>query len=62
MAKLPLKMQLVRSPIGCRKKHRQTLIGLGFRNKLHSFSEVEDNPSTRGMLQKVGYLVRVVKE
>jgi large subunit ribosomal protein L30 len=38
----------------------QTLIGLGL-NKLHRTSTVEDTPATRGMLKKVGHLVRLVE-
>ncbi len=46
-----------------RRPERQTatLIGLGL-NKLHRRSTVEDNASTRGMLNKVRHLVRVVDE
>jgi len=46
------------SPIGRRKDQRETLIGLGL-NKLHRTRELEDTPAVRGMIAKVGHLVRV---
>ena len=54
-----LKVQLVRSPIGCKQSHRDTVRGLGLR-KLNSTSELEDTPSVRGMINKVSYLVQVL--
>lgn len=46
------------SPIGRRRDQRQTLIGLGL-NKLHRTRVLEDTPAVRGMIKKVGHLVRV---
>ena len=45
-----------------RRKPRQeaTLVGLGL-NKIGRMKELPDNPSTRGMIAKVGHLVRVVE-
>ncbi len=57
--KSTLKLQLVRSPIGCNKNHRATLRGLGLR-KLNSVSELEDTAAVRGMINKVDYLVRIL--
>lgn len=54
-----LKIQLVRSPIGCKESHRATLRGLGLR-KLNSISELEDTPAVRGMINKVDYLVKLI--
>lgn len=54
-----LKIQLVRSPIGCKESHRATLRGLGLR-KLNSVSELEDTPAVRGMINKVDYLVKLI--
>ncbi|MBO4329544.1 MAG: 50S ribosomal protein L30 [Rhodocyclaceae bacterium] len=54
-----IKVQLVRSPIGCRATHRATLRGLGLK-KLNSIRELEDTPAVRGMINKVDYLVRIV--
>jgi large subunit ribosomal protein L30 len=50
---------LVRSPIGCKQDHRDTVRGLGLR-KLNSVSELEDTPSVRGMINKISYLVKVL--
>ena len=46
------------SPIGRRRDQRQTLIGLGL-NKLHRTRVLEDTPAVRGMIKKVGHLVRI---
>ncbi|HWJ94976.1 MAG TPA: 50S ribosomal protein L30 [Telluria sp.] len=54
-----LKVQLVRSPIGCKQDHRATVRGLGLR-KLNSVRELQDTPAVRGMINKVDYLVRVL--
>ena len=54
-----VKVQLVRSPIGCKADHRATVRGLGLR-KLNSERELEDTPSVRGMINKVSYLVQVL--
>jgi len=54
-----LKVQLVRSPIGCKESHRATVRGLGLR-RLNSVRELEDTPAVRGMINKVDYLVRVL--
>ena len=53
-----VKVQLVRSPIGCKESHRATVRGLGLR-KLNSTAVLEDTPAVRGMIQKVQYLVKV---
>ena len=54
-----VKVQLVRSPIGCKADHRATVRGLGLR-KLNSTSELQDTPAVRGMINKIDYLVRVL--
>ena len=56
-----VKVQLVRSPIGCKADHRATVRGLGLR-KLNSTSELQDTPAVRGMINKVSHLVKVVGE
>lgn len=57
--KTTLKVQLVRSIIGCKESHRATVRGLGLR-KLNSISELEDTPAVRGMINKVDYLVKIL--
>jgi large subunit ribosomal protein L30 len=57
--KKTLKVRLVRSPIGCKQSHRDTVRGLGLR-KLGSERVLEDTPAVRGMINKISYLVLVV--
>ena len=54
-----VKIQLVRSPIGCKESHRATVRGLGLR-KMGSTSELEDTPAVRGMMNKISYLIKVL--
>ena len=54
-----VKVQLVRSPIGCKQAHRATVRGLGLR-KLNSTSELQDTPAVRGMINKISYLVKII--
>ena len=53
-----VKVQLVRSPIGCKESHRATVRGLGLRRP-NSVRELEDTPAVRGMINKIAYLVSV---
>jgi large subunit ribosomal protein L30 len=57
--KKTVKIKLVRSPIGTKQSHRDTVRGLGLR-KLNSESVLEDTPAVRGMIDKVAYLVQVL--
>ena len=52
-----IKLTLVKSLIGTKKDHRETIKGLGLK-KINSISEVEDTPSVRGMIKKVNYLLK----
>ena len=52
-------VKLVRSPIGTKQSHRDTVRGLGLR-KLNSQSVLEDTPAVRGMINKISYLVKVL--
>ena len=52
-------VQQIGSPIRREAKQRQTLIGLGL-NKLRRTSTLPDTPATRGMIEAVKHLVRVV--
>ena len=54
-----VKVQLVRSPIGCKESHRATVRGLGLR-RIGSQSELQDTPAVRGMINKISYLVKVL--
>lgn len=53
-----VKVQLVKSPIGCKADHRATVRGLGLR-RLNSVRELEDTPAVRGMIYKISYLLKV---
>ncbi len=52
-------VKLVRSVIGTRQDHRETVRGLGLR-RLNSTSVLQDTPAVRGMINKVAYLVQVL--
>ncbi len=53
-----VKVTLVRSKHGRLASHRACLTGLGLR-RMHQTVEVEDTPCTRGMINKVSYMVKV---
>ena len=53
-----LKITQVRSKIGYKPKARATLEALGLR-KIRQTVELPDNPSIRGMIQKIEYLLNV---
>jgi large subunit ribosomal protein L30 len=59
MANKTLKVKLVRSVIGCKQSHRDTVRGLGLR-RLNSVRELQDTPAVRGMIDRVAYLVLVL--
>lgn len=52
-----IKITLVKSLIGTKKDHRETIKGLGLK-KLNSTVILDDTPSIRGMVNKVNYLIR----
>ena len=56
-----MKVKLVRGMYGRQEKHRACVRGLGLR-RVHQTVEVEDTPATRGMLNKVSYMVQLVEE
>lgn len=53
-----IKVTLVRSINGRLAKHKACVRGLGLR-RMHHTVEVEDTPCTRGMINKVSYMVKV---
>ncbi|MEZ4607844.1 MAG: 50S ribosomal protein L30 [Deinococcales bacterium] len=53
-----MKITLKRSLIGTKKDHRDTVKALGLR-KVGQSRDVVDNPSIRGMIHKVAYLLEV---
>jgi large subunit ribosomal protein L30 len=56
-----IKVTLIKSISRTVKGHRETVRGLGLKWTNHTV-EVIDTPSARGMIQKVGYLLRVTPE
>ncbi|AUD78081.1 50S ribosomal protein L30 [Kangiella profundi] len=58
MAKKMMKVTQTRSSIGRLDSHKACLRGLGLRRIGHTV-EVEDTASTRGMVNKVYYMVSV---
>jgi large subunit ribosomal protein L30 len=55
-----LRIQQVRSLIGSRPSHRQTVRGLGLR-RMHQIVERADTPQVRGMIATVPHLVAIVE-
>ena len=53
-----IKVTLKRSVQGRLASHRACVRGLGLR-RMHHSAVVEDTPCTRGMINKVGYLLEV---
>jgi len=53
-----IKVTLVKGISRTAKGHRETVRGLGLKWTNHTV-QVIDTPSVRGMIQKVGYLLRV---
>lgn len=56
-----IKVTQVKSSAHRLKSHKACLKGLGLRRIGHTV-QVEDTPSTRGMVNKVNYLVKVESE
>jgi len=54
-------VEQVHSPQRRPGTQRATLIGLGL-NKLNRRATLNDTPAIRGMIAKVGHLVRVIEE
>ena len=59
--KKTVKIKLVRSFYGRLPTHRATIVGLGLR-RIHQIVEIEDTPCTRGMINKVSYMVQVIED
>ena len=55
-----IRLTLKKSVASCKEDHRATVRGLGLKWTNHSV-EVIDTPSNRGMINKVGYLLKVAE-
>jgi large subunit ribosomal protein L30 len=53
-----IKVTQVKSVIGRIEAHRATVKGLGLR-RMHHTVELQDTPAIRGMINTVGYLLKV---
>lgn len=53
-----LKVTLVKSPIGSVPKNRATIEAMGLR-KLNKSVLLPDNDATRGVIRKVGFMLKV---
>ncbi len=53
-----IRVTLVKSVASTKQDHRATVRGLGLKWTNHTV-EVVDTPATRGMINKVGYLLKV---
>lgn len=58
MTQKQIKVTLIRSVIGTKQDHRDTVRGLGLR-RVNSSKVLIDTPEVRGMIRKVDYLVSV---
>jgi large subunit ribosomal protein L30 len=57
----PIRIKLIRSPIGTNQRVHETLKGLRLR-RLGSESELVRSPSVDGMIRRVSHLVAEVKK
>ena len=55
-----IRVKLYKSPVSAKVSHKATVRGLGLKWTNHSV-EVVDTPATRGMIDKVSYMVKVVE-
>lgn len=55
--RMKIKVTQIKSLIGTKAAHRACVRGLGLR-RVHHTVEVIDTPSTRGMINRVSYLVK----
>ena len=53
-----LKITWIKSQIGCKQTHRQTIRALGL-HRLNESILKEDTPSIRGMIHAVDYMLKV---
>jgi large subunit ribosomal protein L30 len=55
-----LRVTLVRGLMGKKPDHRETVRGLGLKWRNHTVL-LQDTPQTRGMINKIGYMLRVAE-
>ncbi|MCH4181858.1 MAG: 50S ribosomal protein L30 [Prevotella sp.] len=55
-----IKIKQIKSRVGAPIDQKNTLIYLGL-HKIGQVAEVQDNPSSRGMIRKVHQLIEIIK-
>ena len=55
-----VKITLIRGLMGKKPDHRATVRGLGLKWRMHTV-EVQDTPQTRGMINKISYMLQVTE-
>ena len=55
-----VRVTLVRGLMGKKPDHCDTVRGLGLKWRNHTV-ELQDTPQTRGMINKIGYMLRVTE-
>ncbi|MBU6198192.1 MAG: 50S ribosomal protein L30 [Xanthomonadaceae bacterium] len=53
-----VRVRLYKSMNSCQWRHRLSVKALGL-NKLNDVRELKDSPQVRGLVNKIGYLVRI---
>lgn len=53
-----VRVRLIKSTSNCQGRHRLSVKALGLR-KINDVRDLKDSPSVRGLIAKIGYLVRV---
>ena len=53
-----IRVRLFKSMNSCQWRHRLSVKALGL-NKLNDVRELKDSPQVRGLINQVGYLVRI---
>ena len=59
MQKKHMKLTLVKSLIARLESHKECARGLGLKGRMNQTVVVEDTPSTRGMVNKIFYLLKI---
>ena len=59
-AQKKLQVTLIRGLMGKKPDHRATVRGLGLKWRSHTV-EIADTPQARGMIGKIGYMLRVTE-
>jgi large subunit ribosomal protein L30 len=59
-APTPIRIQYVRSSIGCPQKHKLVVKSLGFK-RLNQIVTRVDTPAVRGMVAEIPHLVRILE-